>query len=157
MRKKWFSQAFYRHRRVWPPLLLQRACATDLRAAVIRGFKNVDVYKTHARIIICASSETTKSDIVFTSLPPKAPEPHIASYVWGMSNTDYEMLNKTRSDDRTLMDAFQEATRKTPSNGKVRLWSSSNEDVLNFVAFLELAGAVQGDSQIWARRFGPFL
>ena len=46
----------------------QRACATDLRAAVIRGFKNVDVYKTPARIIIFASSETTDPDNVFTSL-----------------------------------------------------------------------------------------
>ena len=37
-------------------------------AAVIRGVKNVDVYKTFARIIIRASSETTDPDDAFTSL-----------------------------------------------------------------------------------------
>ena len=49
-------------------LWLQRAWSSDLRAAVIRGVKNVDVYKTLARIIICARSEMTDSDDAFTSL-----------------------------------------------------------------------------------------
>ena len=35
-------------------LWLQRAWWGDLRAAVIRGFKNIDVYKTPARIIFFA-------------------------------------------------------------------------------------------------------
>ena len=43
-------------------LWLQRAWSSDLRAAVIRDVKNVDVYKTFARNIICASSETTDPD-----------------------------------------------------------------------------------------------
>ena len=49
-------------------LWLQRAWSSDLRTAVIRGVKNVDVYKTSARIVICASSETTDPDDAFTSL-----------------------------------------------------------------------------------------
>ena len=57
-------------------LWLQRAWSNDLRAAVIRSVKNVDVYKTSARIIICARSETTD---------PDAPEPHKASSVWGIN------------------------------------------------------------------------
>ena len=35
----------------------QRAWSTYLRAAVIRGVKGVDVYKTLARIIFCAAAE----------------------------------------------------------------------------------------------------
>ena len=49
-------------------LWLQRAWSSDLRAAAIRGVENVDVYKTPAKIIICASSETTDPDDAFTGL-----------------------------------------------------------------------------------------
>ena len=49
-------------------LWLQRACATDLRAAEIRGLKNVDVYETPARIIFPPASETTNPDTYFTGL-----------------------------------------------------------------------------------------
>ena len=49
-------------------LWLQRVWSSYCRAAVLKVFKNVDVYKTLAIIIICASSETTDPDDAFTSL-----------------------------------------------------------------------------------------
>ena len=46
----------------------ERAWWGDLRAAVIRGVKSVDVYKTSVKIIISSTSEATDPDDAFTTL-----------------------------------------------------------------------------------------
>ena len=43
-------------------LWLQRAWSSYLRAAVIRGVKSVDVYKTPARIIFCVTAGPLRRD-----------------------------------------------------------------------------------------------
>ena len=39
-REKWFSQTFYRHRRFWTPLLLQRGGRSHTRAAATATFSS---------------------------------------------------------------------------------------------------------------------
>ena len=46
----------------------ERAWWGDLRAAVIRGVKSIDVDKTPAKILISSASEKTDPDDAFTSL-----------------------------------------------------------------------------------------
>ena len=43
-------------------LWLQRAWSSYLRAVVIRGFKNVDIYKTSASIILFVTSGPLRRD-----------------------------------------------------------------------------------------------
>ena len=68
-------------------LCLQRAWSSYLRAAIIRGVKSVDVYKTSARIMCFNGAEARATD--WPSPAFKPPEPHLRKFVWGVNTIQY--------------------------------------------------------------------
>ena len=65
-------------------LWLQRTYAVDFRAAVIRGAKSVDVYKTRAKLIMFANVESKRCQRRGTTSLMYAPGPRRASSDWGV-------------------------------------------------------------------------
>ncbi len=112
-------------------LWLQRAWSSDLRAAVIRGVKNVDVYKMSARIIICASSETTDPDDAFTSLLRRH-NPIEQALFWELSNTynpEHEVDAEVKNIVYTATDVKAEVQEAKPMSMSKSISKASSTEV----------------------------
>ena len=88
-------------------LWLQRAWSSYLRAAVIRGVKSVDAYKTSARIILVRRLRGARGRRIFTH-PSNRQNPIRASSVW-------EMICGSCIDKRRLDETVNETVKRDGS------------------------------------------